>query len=1160
MKNQRKSKFKTEEKLPRLLINDKLSENFKPVNIKRITHGIFNLTSYEEYINLKCIIQEFYGENYINNNLSSDNNESSQPGISHQTVNSEVYNKTSADEDMFNEDYTYDGILVLEINEKKLKIEIEYDRNFKVAKVKAERDLQLLSWWLNKNYAIICKENIKLKMIFNKEDKDNLKYRGYIKDNKRCGFGMIFRKNGSIEYIGNFQEDFWHGRGVLLNNDGKPIYRGEFKENVPNGFGLKQCKLSGRMYCGNFANKTENGYGRLYEDDGSIIQEGEWRAGRPHGFGIKYDDIGMKTYEGMFKSGIPVYITYNKPIKIYHKNQTSKDKSEKSGNLKYIGNEKNGSYHGVGRSFTKNGELQYDGGYTRGKFTGIGTQYSYNLCQEIGKMCKNVFLKCFGCCFGARNNKVHIEWNFPTQTDDQGSVKPATMESPSTKRMSRKSFVSQKSVTSNAGFDVSNFDNNYNYNIIDTLNNLENEPNDINLKDEFDNCESDWYTIPMIESALVKLNSYDLDDLKQKSQQKSNIYREYFGFFKLGKRVMQQEKIDYSRINFSYYKEEYYLSGELKYRGYYMYGLKHGRGKFFYNNKKNSLCFNGEWKKGYICGQGTLFSINGLLLYHGNFDKETIVDKHPGNLIININKNLISVISEAELEEEELDRSVDSMRKSEIDSYVMNAFRTKPNVINEFKSKKMNTSNSKNKIEENDDSDKSINGSQSKQIFENDNNKQIIRNSISGGTVGFYDHKNVGASHKGGIGKIHHAILLNPLSYELRGKPIERRSMNARIFANNSKEDDRNEPNGTVQLTARNSKHKNSLMLGSPMGRRAHNSIFTNMDKKILEDDEFNLRDYGKFFEDNDPFSLRNKIKAIEKAQSTVFIPNLNTHERFSISSRKEFPNNESTGLEINKQPKKKLTRNKLNLHIQSLSISPIKNKTTKSNTNIMEFYDKSKIDDENVKNLDKNYNLLESKGKQTNKKKLSIDVNYDEGSSEIPNHIERSNEKASISNLKSPNVEASISNLRSPKNEELYDEEQNDSNQHEYIMSPGRIDRRYTDTNIPFMSKFEPIKENLINAFNCQQSNDNIESEHRNLSKGTEEYLLNSNQKNSIVSPPSPQSGDNNFNIYENREKTDQSLDIKKTLIIHKKNASIDKKIPVRMSTKIQKVNDNDS
>ena len=94
-------------------------------------------------------------------------------------------------------------------------------------------------------------------------------------------------------------------------------------------------------------------------------------------------------------------------------------------------------------------------------------------------------------------------------------------------------------MTNKIVFDASNFDNNHNYNIIDTTNNIENDSNEVRSIDEFEICDNDYFTLEMIENALVKMKKIDLEDIDKKTKHDKKVYREYFGFFNRNRRLFQ---------------------------------------------------------------------------------------------------------------------------------------------------------------------------------------------------------------------------------------------------------------------------------------------------------------------------------------------------------------------------------------------------------------------------------------------------------------------------------------------------------------------------------------------------------------------------------------------------------------------------------------------
>lgn len=95
-----------------------------------------------------------------------------------------------------------------------------------------------------------------------------------------------------------------------------------------------------------------------------------------------------------------------------------------------------------------------------------------------------------------------------------------------------------------------------------------------------------------------------------------------------------------------------------------MKGLKHGVGKYYYNNKKNSLFYTGSWQYDAVQGEGTLFSIEGLLIFHGEFMAGRMIQTDSNALVMNMNR-VFSVIHEEELEDEEREKSIMGMRRND---------------------------------------------------------------------------------------------------------------------------------------------------------------------------------------------------------------------------------------------------------------------------------------------------------------------------------------------------------------------------------------------------------------------------------------------------------------------------------------------------------------
>ncbi|CAG9328113.1 unnamed protein product [Blepharisma stoltei] len=108
-------------------------------------------------------------------------------------------------------------------------------------------------------------------------------YHGYWYDNMRSGFGTYEIKEKNYSYIGDWENDIFHGRGLLVTEEA--AYEGDWKENKQHGAGSLVYD-DGRVYNGSFKDGVIEGYGSLIWPNGKGYA-GQWKNGEMIGIGTK---------------------------------------------------------------------------------------------------------------------------------------------------------------------------------------------------------------------------------------------------------------------------------------------------------------------------------------------------------------------------------------------------------------------------------------------------------------------------------------------------------------------------------------------------------------------------------------------------------------------------------------------------------------------------------------------------------------------------------------------------------------------------------------------------------------------------------------------------------------------------------------------------------
>ena len=719
----RKSPIKKFKLQPRFILcnTEYTFEYSKLIRVSKISSDIYKLKSYNDYLSLKDYIEAYKKLNqneiishnnknstkleHTNYNNQTNEDNSKQPEIKLIKKEEKNINTVTNIFNQFNSEFTKEIILVLEINEKKLQIEANYDKNHKFITIKFLKDLDLVLKWIYNNLQFIELQIIVDETHFVIPDKTNNFYKGYLKCDKQHGFGYKLKPNGLIEYVGDFFEGDKHGFGCSYTRSGLLHYRGEFDANVKNGIGFKVCHKSNRAYIGHFKHDIENGWGSLYQDnyvklgftdhymnepdpffnesfiddnifDRSIycktfryklIQEGDWCAGRPHGFGRKYDELGFKTYEGSFRAGIPVYENYLKPMKHYYPNKR----------LKYVGGQRQHYKHGFGTKYDKHSNVMYNGGFRYNDYSGVGIEYSYSIFQNFKNFVKGICSSC--CCCKFKSNRI-VSMKDPRLSASSGNSRPENTDldqSVSNPTFKLKNSDQLAKVKTRQSFAISsktylkqNFEDFGNDNFIyapeneDMVLDTESDENDqdVTLKkngkevDNGSNIEADFqkkefFTIQEINLVFQRINELQISDkILIDSKPKPKFVR--FGFYLEGSFKQELEFGNKDDVTFQYFTRLFYCNGEIMYQGYILHGRKHGKGKFYYNNKKNSMLYSGDWYNDKPHREGTLYTKNGYIIYHGEVNKGKVKEIIGQEKITNFHR-IYSVIEEEEGDDHE---------------------------------------------------------------------------------------------------------------------------------------------------------------------------------------------------------------------------------------------------------------------------------------------------------------------------------------------------------------------------------------------------------------------------------------------------------------------------------------------------------------------------
>ena len=195
------------------------------------------------------------------------------------------------------------------------------------------------------------------------------------------GTGKIYYENGDY-YIGKFENNKRNGKGTLYEKNGKIKFIGEFKnDNYLNG---KLFLEGGDYYVGPFVDGKEHGKGKIYNKDNILQYEGEFSFGRRGESGTYIIDED-RYYIGEMRDGLPngkglllLLDTNDIEYEGEFVNSFPEGKGTEYGtNGYYKGDFVKGKKEGKGIFYSKDNKIKYEGDFVNNEYNGNG-KYIYD--------------------------------------------------------------------------------------------------------------------------------------------------------------------------------------------------------------------------------------------------------------------------------------------------------------------------------------------------------------------------------------------------------------------------------------------------------------------------------------------------------------------------------------------------------------------------------------------------------------------------------------------------------------------------------------------------------------------------------------------------------------------------------------------------------------
>jgi antitoxin component YwqK of YwqJK toxin-antitoxin module len=122
------------------------------------------------------------------------------------------------------------------------------------------------------------------------------KFVGKFENGTISGIGISFQREGSantLQYIGYWKNDLYHGLGSLFGLFGVQEYIGDWQNGKRHGYGTSKRIMSCRImthYSGNWKDNLYHGYGCEYDHTGNVLNHGNFINGAFVGVGSEYEN------------------------------------------------------------------------------------------------------------------------------------------------------------------------------------------------------------------------------------------------------------------------------------------------------------------------------------------------------------------------------------------------------------------------------------------------------------------------------------------------------------------------------------------------------------------------------------------------------------------------------------------------------------------------------------------------------------------------------------------------------------------------------------------------------------------------------------------------------------------------------------------------------